>query len=70
MTSSDYGAVNTLRSDLAIQISRHVARTGQVQTEMAKRLGIPQPMLSKIMRGKVDAISLELLLRIAARGGP
>jgi predicted XRE-type DNA-binding protein len=62
-------AIRALRSDLALQIARHVERERLTQSAAAARLGIPQPTLSKIVRGAVDAISLELLLRVAMRAG-
>ncbi len=69
MTHPDQAAVKALRSDLALQIARHVGRDGQTQVATAKRLAIPQPTMSKIMRGQVDAVSLELMLKIAVRAG-
>ena len=69
MTHRDQAAVQALRSDLALQIARHVGRDGQTQVATAKRLDIPQPTMSKIMRGQVDAVSLELMLKIAVRAG-
>jgi predicted XRE-type DNA-binding protein len=69
MIRPDQAAIQALRSDLALQIARHVERDGQSQIVAAKRLGIPQPTLSKIMRGQVEAVSLELLLKVAVRAG-
>ena len=69
MTRPDQAAIQALRSDLALQIARHVGRDGQTQVAMAKRLAIPQPTMSKIMRGQVQAVSLELMLKIAVRAG-
>lgn len=69
MTRAEQATIQALRGDLALQIARHVGREGASQAAAAKRLGIPQPTLSKIMRGQVDAISLELMLRIAMRAG-
>ena len=69
MTPPDQAAIKALRSDLALQIARHVGRDGQTQVAAAKRLAIPQPTLSKIMRGQVEAVSLELMLKIAVRAG-
>ena len=69
MTRPDQAAIKALRSDLALQIARHVGRDGQTQVATAKRLAIPQPTLSKIMRGQVEAVSLELLLKVAVRAG-
>ena len=69
MTHPDQAVVRALRSDLALQIKRHVERDGQTQVATAKRLAIPQPTMSKIMRGQVEAVSLELMLKIAVRAG-
>ena len=69
MTHPDQAAIKALRCDLALQIARHVGRDGQTQVATAKRLAIPQPTLSKIMRGQVEAVSLELMLKVAVRAG-
>lgn len=69
MIPSDQAVVQALRSDLALQITRHVGRSGRTQAAAAQRLGIPQPTMSKIMRGQVEAVSLELMLKIAMRAG-
>lgn len=69
MARPDQAVVQALRSDLALQIARHVGRSGQTQSAAAKRLAIPQPTLSRIVRGDVGAVSLELLLRVAVRAG-
>jgi predicted XRE-type DNA-binding protein len=67
--SADIRTVQALRGDLALQIGRHVRRSGQSQSAAAKRLALPQPTLSQIMNGKVAQLSLELLIRIAVRAG-
>ena len=69
MNHPDQATVQALRSDLALQIARHLGRDGQTQVATAKRLAIPQPTMSKIMRGQVEAVSLELMLKIAVRAG-
>ena len=63
----DTGTVLALRSDLALQIARHISCGGQTQVAAAKRLAVPQPTVSQIMHGKVSQLSLELLIRIAVR---
>ena len=69
MPAPELATVHNLRSDVALQISRHVQRQGARQLVAAGKLGIPQPTLSKIMNGRVDELSLELLIRIAVRAG-
>lgn len=59
----------TLRGDVALQIARYTRRLGVNQVAAAKRLGVPQPTLSKIVNGHVSDISLELLIRVAVRAG-
>src|ERR1700732_3287114 len=63
----DTRTVQALRSDLALQIARHIRCSGQTQVAAAKRLAVPQPTVSQIMHGKVSQLSLELLIRIAVR---
>jgi predicted XRE-type DNA-binding protein len=65
----DIATVQALRSDVALQIARHARRMGVSQLVAAKELGLPQPTLSKIMNGRVSDLSLELLIRTAARAG-
>jgi predicted XRE-type DNA-binding protein len=69
MTQPDSATIQALRGDLALQIARHVERQGDSQLAAAKRLGVPQPTLSKIVNGRVTDLSLELLIRIAVRAG-
>jgi predicted XRE-type DNA-binding protein len=65
--NTDTRTVQALRSDLALQIARHIKCSGQNQVAAAKRLAVPQPTVSQIMHGKVSRLSLELLIRIAVR---
>jgi predicted XRE-type DNA-binding protein len=67
--SPDIATVQALRSDVALQLARFTQRLGVSQVVAAKRLGLPQPTLSKIINGRVSAVSLELLIRAAARAG-
>lgn len=67
--SSAAATIHALRSDVALQLARHVRRLGLTQVPAARRLGLPQPTLSKILNGHVSGISLELLIRTAARAG-
>jgi transcriptional regulator with XRE-family HTH domain len=52
-----------------LHVSRVARRLGDTQLIAAQRLGIPQPTLSKITNGRVSDLSIEFLLRIAARAG-
>ena len=62
-------AIQRLRCDVALQLARYIQRMGITQIAAAKRLGLPQPTLSKIINGRVSDLSLELLIRVAVRAG-
>jgi predicted XRE-type DNA-binding protein len=65
----DDATVLALRTDLALQIARRLGRGAETQAAAAARLGVPQPTLSRIRNGRIETLSLELLLRIAVRAG-
>jgi len=56
-----------LRSDLALQIARAVGASGRTQTAAAASLQLPQPTLSRIINGRVEGLTVELLIRVAVR---
>jgi predicted XRE-type DNA-binding protein len=67
--SAAEATIKSLRRDIALQVSKIVRRSGNTQVAVARRLGIPQPTLSKIKNGRVHDLSIELLLRVAIRAG-
>jgi predicted XRE-type DNA-binding protein len=58
-----------LRSTLLIAISEAVAAWHVTQTEAARRLGVTQPRLNDLLRGRIGNFSLDALVALAARAG-
>jgi predicted XRE-type DNA-binding protein len=58
-----------LRSRLMIAISGAVAAWNVPQTDAARRLGVTQPRLNDLLRGRVGKFSLDALVALAARAG-
>lgn len=58
-----------LRSLLMIELERHIKRQGWTQAEAAKALGVTQPRVSNLMRGKINAFGLDLLVKMATKAG-
>jgi len=52
------------KADLAIAISREVQARGLTQAEAADLLGVAQPDVSNLMRGRLSGYSLERLTRL------
>lgn len=53
-----------LRSLLMIKIGGYIESWGLGQKDAAKRLGITQPRLSELLKGKIDKFSLDALVNI------
>ncbi len=58
-----------LRSSLTIAIGDAVAAWDMPQAEAATRLGLTQPCLNDLLRGRVGKFSLDTLVALAARAG-
>lgn len=58
-----------LRSELAIRMRATVEEWGLTQAQAARRLGVTQPRLNDLLRGRVDRFSLDALVGLADRAG-
>ena len=57
------------RADIMIAIGEAVAHWGITQAEAARRLGVTQPRLNDLLRGRIDNFSLDALLNLAVAAG-
>ncbi|MDR2011479.1 MAG: XRE family transcriptional regulator [Rhodanobacter sp.] len=58
-----------LRSALMMALKHHFIRTGMSQTQAAKLLGVTQPRISDLMRGRIDLFGLDALVNMATAAG-
>ena len=58
-----------MRSSLLIAIEQKVAAWGTTQAEAARRLGVTQPRLNDLLKGKIEKFSLDTLIDLAGRSG-
>lgn len=58
-----------LRAQLAEALRSWMGREELTQAQAAKRLGITQPRMSEIVRGKVELLSLDYLAGLCAKAG-
>jgi predicted XRE-type DNA-binding protein len=61
--------VMALRTEVMIRLEQYLKAQGWTQAEAARRLGITQPRVSRLMKGKWEDFSLDMLLTLAARVG-
>jgi predicted XRE-type DNA-binding protein len=57
------------RADLVMAIREIVDGWDSTQAIAAKQLGITQPRLNDLLRGRIDKFSLDALMNIAAKAG-
>jgi predicted XRE-type DNA-binding protein len=61
--------VMALRVELLVLLRRQLEAHGHTQAEAAKLLGITQPRVSALMKGKWEDFSVDMLLTLATRAG-
>jgi len=58
-----------LRSELMMRIDAFYRASGMTQGECAKLLGLTQPRLNALLKGRLGQFSLDALVNIASRAG-
>jgi predicted XRE-type DNA-binding protein len=58
-----------LRAEVMIRMRQHLKDQHWTQAESARRLGITQPRVSRLLKGKFEDFSLDMLITLAARAG-
>lgn len=58
-----------LLSDLSIRLELHIRGKGWTQKEAARHLGVTQPRISDLMRGKLSVFSIDSLVDLLIRAG-
>lgn len=58
-----------LRSALMMALEDHIKRKGWTQVEAARRLGVTQPRVSDLMRGKITLFGLDALVNMVVAAG-
>jgi predicted XRE-type DNA-binding protein len=59
----------SMRSSLLIAIEQQVRGWNVTQAEAARRLGITQPRLNDLLRGRITNFSLDTLINLAGQAG-
>jgi predicted XRE-type DNA-binding protein len=58
-----------LRAEIMMRIEDHYRKSGMTQSEAAEALGLTQPRLNALLKGKIGLFSLDALVNIANRAG-
>lgn len=58
-----------LRSGLMMALEAHIRAKGWTQVEAARHLGVTQPRISDLLRGKIDLFALDTLVNMLAAAG-
>jgi predicted XRE-type DNA-binding protein len=57
------------RSELMIALQERLGRLKGTQAERAEDLGVTQPRLNDLLKGRIDKFSLDALVNLASRAG-
>jgi predicted XRE-type DNA-binding protein len=58
-----------LRAKLMRAIINHIEKEELSQTAAAKLMGVTQPRISDLVRGKIDLFSIDMLINMASAAG-
>jgi predicted XRE-type DNA-binding protein len=58
-----------LRSELMMCIEEFYRKSGMTQAAAAKSLGLTQPRLNALLKGRIGLFSLDALVNVASRAG-
>jgi predicted XRE-type DNA-binding protein len=58
-----------IRGALLIELQEQLRASGSSQAALAKHLGVTQPRISDVMRGRVDLFSVDTLIDLLAKLG-
>lgn len=58
-----------LRASLMMALEQHIKTTGWTQSEAARQLGVTQPRISDLMRGKIDLFGIDTLVNMLTSAG-
>lgn len=58
-----------IRSDLMIKLTRLIQARGLTQVQAAALLGVSQPRVSDLTRGKIDRFSIDTLVAMLGHAG-
>lgn len=67
--SPEEAATMKLRSALLMALGQEIKRWDLTQVAAAKRLGVTQPRLNKLLKGHINDFSLDSLVDLAGRAG-
>jgi len=58
-----------LRAMLMVELEKHIRAKRLTQKRAAERLGVTQPRISDLMRGKIDLFSVDTLITMLTHAG-
>ena len=58
-----------IRSDLMIELSELIRNKGWTQAQAAELMGVSQPRISDLVRGKIDRFSIDSLIALLGSAG-
>ena len=61
--------IMALRAEVMVRLEQQLKAKGWTQAEAAKQLGITQPRVSRLIKGRWQDFSLDMLLTLATRAG-
>ena len=58
-----------IKSELMVRVEKYIQENELIQKEAAEILGVSQPRVSDLVRGKIDRVTIDMLINMLSRVG-
>ena len=58
-----------LRTELMVKLRNYIEQEGITQVQAARRMGVTQPRISDLVRGKIDRFTIDMLINMLSHAG-
>ena len=58
-----------LRTELMVKLRNYIEQEGITQEQAARRMGVTQPRISDLVRGKIDRFTIDTLINMLSHAG-
>ncbi len=58
-----------LRTELMVKLRNYIEQEGITQEQAARRMGVTQPRISDLVRGKIDRFTIDMLINMLSHAG-
>jgi predicted XRE-type DNA-binding protein len=65
----DWKPMKNIGPGIMVKLRNYIEQQGMTQEEAARRMGVTQPRISDLVRGKIDRFTIDMLVNMLSHAG-